>query len=64
MKVIWVKLILLEKGIRKEKEGREGEKKATGRRQIRTKAVGSAIGLLKPHQPRSRSAFRICKSQS
>ena len=34
MKIIWVKLILLEKGIRKEKEGRKGEKKAMGRRQI------------------------------
>lgn len=47
MKVIWVKLILLEKGIRKEKEGRkERRKKAMGRRQIRiTKSVGSAIGL-------------------
>ena len=65
MKIIWVKLILLEKGIRKEKEGRKGEKKAMGRRQIIiVKSVDSAIGLLKPNQLRRRSAFRICKYQS
>lgn len=61
-----MKLLLLEKGIRKErKEGRKGEKKAMGRRQIRiTKSVGSAIGLLKLKPTQKPSAFRICKYQS